>query len=52
MASPRKNQYITEVEIVYKSDGQQFQSLMENLFGTYVKSISLGNINNTKEVKR
>lgn len=40
MASPRVNQHITEVEIVYKSDGQQFQSLMETLFNTYVKNSS------------
>ena len=40
MASSRRNQHITEVEIVYKSDGQQFQSLMETLFNTYVKNSS------------
>lgn len=38
MASARVNQYITEAEIVYKSDGRQFQNLMETLFNTYVKN--------------
>ncbi len=52
MASPGRNQYITEVEIVYKSDGQQFQSLIENLFGIYIKNISSGNISKTKEVNQ
>ena len=51
MASPRKNQHITEVEVVYKSDGQQFQSLMETLFNTYVKNSSSEIMRKTKGVK-
>lgn len=38
MARPRANQYIKEVEVAYKRDGQQFQSIMEALFNTYIKS--------------
>ena len=51
MASPRRNQHVTEVEIVYKSDGQQFQSLMETLFNTYVKNSSSEIISKVKGVK-
>lgn len=51
MASPRVNQLITEVEIVYKSDGQQFQSLMETLFSTYVKNSSSEIMGRMKGVK-
>ena len=52
MVSPRTNQHITEVEIVYKSNGQQFQSLVENLFNTYVKNSSSEIMRTMKGVKQ